>query len=96
MSKAYDVLMVEVGNMSKRQTTAMWDYIDEIRGEKAALAARCDARGEQIEIHKARIRDLEAALLEDRADFDAINALESVYRIDKVLGTAPETGVEPK
>lgn len=27
-----------------------------------ALAARCDARGEQIEIHKARIRDLEAAL----------------------------------
>jgi hypothetical protein len=42
MSEAYDVLMVEVGNMSKRQTTAVFDYVDELRARIAALEAdRC-------------------------------------------------------
>lgn len=39
MSKAYNMLMLEVGNMSKRQTTAVFDYVDELRGQIAALEA---------------------------------------------------------
>lgn len=35
MSAKYQKLLVQAGNMSKQQTTAMWDYIDELR---AALA----------------------------------------------------------
>jgi hypothetical protein len=38
-SRAYSVLLVEAGHMSKRQTTAMWDYIDEVRAERDAYKA---------------------------------------------------------
>ncbi len=36
MSRAYERLLVETNSMSKRQTTAIWDYVDELR---AALRA---------------------------------------------------------
>jgi hypothetical protein len=51
MSDKYLKLLVEAGNMSKRQTTAMWDHIDELRSALAwavgegAMACKGEASG---------------------------------------------------
>lgn len=57
MSKAYDVLMVEVGNMSKRQTTAVFDYVDELRAGQCkhhiamTMQHPCQACGREWQAH---------------------------------------------
>lgn len=69
MSKAYDVLMVEAGRMNKPQTTAIWNYADELRERLRALAAELaestrhrDQNRETAVALQMRVSALEAAL----------------------------------
>lgn len=54
MSKTYDKLLVQATRMSKEQTTAMWNYIDEVRAERDAYRITLDQLAQLPEGGRAR------------------------------------------
>ena len=56
-SVAYRRLMVEVGHMSKRQSTAVFDYVDELRDEIKRLSGLLETVSES----RQRLLDKELA-----------------------------------
>lgn len=92
MSKAYNMLMLEVGNMSKRQTTAVFDYVDELRGQIAALEAALakwessctGAHGSQMQCVNVTLQNLKLGASSETAEKP-----DTIQHTDKPGGSLP-------